>query len=306
MRSGASPPRDVVERIADIVSSPALNVLVGIAGVVMPVVVWASHRPAAVDLVLAAETILLLALVFSHLWLRRTHIYLRRPASRSMSDPRYFGVIRTRLESDLIADFGEIADGHLLAYDADVPRLAILLVQVLIDSPTQPKRVLATDLATPLGVHLAGAGMREYHAENRRLIDAGGEIRRIFICWAADLETERYARDLQQLVDNQRSLGVHCGVAVRDRLSAEQAVDFLVISRAAVGVQEDQATRRRTSVHFKNIDRWVRRHESLWVHGSASAASALAAYESVTQPMLASGAWDKDAVRTCVERLYQP
>jgi hypothetical protein len=303
MRSGASPRRDAVERLADIVSSPVLNVLVGIAGVVMPVIVWASHRMAAAGIALTVETVLLLALVISHLWLRRTHIYLRRPASRSMSDPRYFDVIRSRLESDLIADFGEIADGHLLAYDADAPRLAILLLQVLIDSPIQPKRVLATDLATPSGVHLAGGGSREYGAENRRLIDAGGEVRRIFICWAADLEAERYARELQRLADNQRSLGVHCGLAVRDRLSAEQAVDFLVISRAAVSVQEDQATRGRTSVHFKNVDRWIRRHESLWAHGAASAASALAAYESVIRPMLASGAWDKDTVRTCVERL---
>lgn len=303
MRSGASSRRDAVERLADIVSSPVLNVLVGIVGVVMPVIVWVSHRMAAADIVLVLETILLLALVISHFWLRRTHIYLRRPASRSMSDPPYFDIIRARLESDLIADFGEIADGHLLAYDADAPRLAILLLKVLIDSPTQPKRVLATDLATPSGAHLAGVGPHEYSAENRRLIDAGGEVRRIFICWAADLEAERYARELQRLVDNQRSLGVQCGLSVRDRLSAEQAVDFLVISRAAVSVQEDQATRGRTSVHFKNIDRWVRRHESLWAHGPASAISALAAYEGVIRPMLASGAWDKGAVRTCVERL---
>jgi hypothetical protein len=193
MRSGASSRRDAVERVADIVSSPVLNVLVGIVGVVMPVIVWASHRMAAAGIVLAVETILLVALVISHLWLRRTHIYLRRPVSRNMSNPGYFDVIRSRLESDLIADFGEIADGHLLAYDADAPRLAILLLQVLIDSPAEPKRVLATDLATPSGAHLAGGGSREYGAENRRLIDAGGEVRRIFICWAADLEAERYA-----------------------------------------------------------------------------------------------------------------
>lgn len=303
MRSGASPRRDAVERLADIVSSPVLNVLVGIVGVVMPVIVWASHRAATAGIVLAVETILLLALVISHLWLRRTHIYLHRPASRSMSDPRYFDVIRSRLESDLVANFGEIADGHLLAYDADAPRLVILLLQALTDSAAEPKCVLATDLATPSGMHLAGVRLREYGAENRRLIDAGCEVRRIFICWAADLEAERYARDLQRLVDSQRSMGVRCGLAVRDRLSAEQAVDFLVISRAAVSVQEDQATRGRISVYFKDVNRWVRRHESLWAHGGASAASALAAYENAIRPMLASGAWDKDTVRVCVEQL---
>jgi Flp pilus assembly protein TadB len=98
MRLGASPRRDAVERLADIVSSPVLNVLVGVAGVVMPVIVWAGHRKAAAGIALTVETVLLLALVISHLWLRRTHIYLRRPASQSMSDPRYFDVIRSRLE----------------------------------------------------------------------------------------------------------------------------------------------------------------------------------------------------------------
>lgn len=305
MRPTAFPRRDAVERLADIVSSPVLNVLVGIVGVAMPVIAWATHRTATARIVLAVETTLLLALVISHVWLRQTHIYLRRPASRNMSDPRYFDLIRARLESDLLANFEEISDGHLLAYAAEVPRLLILLLKTLTDSSTEPKRALATDLATPSGLHLA-AVPREYLAENRRLIDAGGEIRRIFICWAADLATERYARDLQGLADNQRAVGIHCGLAVRDHLSAEQAVDFIVISQAAVSIQDDQATRGRTSVHFKNIDRWVRRHESIWGHGALSAASALTAYENVIRPMLASGSWDKETVRTSLEQLQGP
>jgi hypothetical protein len=292
-----------VERFAHILSSPAVNVLVGIAAVTIPVIAWVSHRVATADFLVAVETLLVLSLVINHLWLRRKHIYLRRPANRGMSDPGYFDLVRSRLESDLIADFAQIADGHLLAYAADAPRLLILLLRTLIDSPAQPKRALATDLATPAGLHLAGAGSREYFAENRRLIDAGGEIRRIFICWAADLATERYARKLQELVDNQRSLGVRCGLAVRDRLGAEQAVDFIVISEAAVSVQDDQVTRGRITVHFKNVARWVRHHESIWSHGAMSAASALAAYESVARPMLTSRSWDKEAVRACLARL---
>jgi hypothetical protein len=147
-----SPRKDLAERVADILSSPAVNVLAGIA---IPVIAWASRRSATADILLAVESVLVLSLVSSHLWLHRTHIYLPRPAIRGMSDPAYFGLVRSRLESDLIADFTAIADGHLLARAADADRLATLLLRTLIDSPAQPKRALATDLATPSGVHLA-------------------------------------------------------------------------------------------------------------------------------------------------------
>ncbi|HEX3514649.1 MAG TPA: hypothetical protein VHT26_11680 [Trebonia sp.] len=301
MPSGTGSGKDNVERLADIMSSHVLNVLVGIIGIAMPAIAWASHRTATADILLAVETVLVLFLVTGHVWLRRTHIYLRRPASGSMSDPRFFDLVRSRLESDLIADFGEIADGHLLAYAADIPRLLILMLQILTDSPVQPKRALATDLATS---PLLYAG-REYLAANRRLIEVGGEIRRIFISWEADLVTERYARELHELVDGHRAAGVQCGLAVRDRLSAEQAVDFIAISQAAVGVQDDPPTRGRLSVHFKNVDRWVWRHESIWGHGQLSAVSALTAYEGIVLPMLTSGSWDEGAVRVCLGRLLQ-
>jgi hypothetical protein len=247
-------------------SSPALNVLVRIAGVAMPIIAWASHRAATTNMLLAVETMLVLFFAINHIWLRRTHIYLRRPTSHDMSDPRYFDLVCSHLESDLIADFDEIADGHLSAYAANVPRLSILLLQTLIDSPAQPKHALATDLAAPPGLL---AAPREYLAANRRLIEAGGEIRRIFICWTADPITEQYVRELQELIDNQRPLGVYCGLAIRDRLRAEQTVDFIVISQAAMVVQEDRGdlgfTRGRTSIHFKNVDRWAKRYESIWV-----------------------------------------
>jgi hypothetical protein len=102
-------------------------------------------------------------------------------------------------------------------------------------------------------------------------------------------------------------MGVQCGLVVRDNLRPEQAVDFLVISQAAVSVQGDRGdygrTRGRISVHFKNVDRWAQRHESMWGHGPRSAASKLTAYETTVRPMLASGSWDKDAVKACIAQL---
>ena len=83
-------------------------------------------------------------------------------------------------------------------------------------------------------------------------------------------------------------------------------MDFLVISQAAVSVQDDQATHGRISVHFKNVDRWVRRHDSIWGHGPQSAALALTTYQHITRPMLTSGSWDEQAVRTCLGQLQHP
>jgi hypothetical protein len=221
-----------------------------------------------------------------------------------MADARYFALIRSQLERDLIADFGEIADGHLQVYASEVPRLSVLLFKVLIDSGSQPQRVLAADLTTSPDLLTA---RREYLAANRRLIEAGGTVQRLFICWTADLAREDFARSLLQLIDHHRSLGVQCALAVRDRLRADQAIDFVVISHAAVLVEEEQGDaeylRGRSSVYFKQVERWAGRFESVWGHGSLSAPSILSSYESQVRPLLAARTWDEDDVRAAVARL---
>jgi hypothetical protein len=302
--SGTSPRKDVTERLAGIMSSPVLNVLVGIAGIALPLIAWASRRAGATGVVLAAETTLLLIVVVGHVQLRRSHALVRRPDGRRMPGPAYFDLVRRHLESDMVADFEGLADGHLTVYGSHGARLVLLLLRTLAESPVLPKLALATDLTASPGQL---AAVREYLAENRRLIEAGGEVRRILVSWAADLATEQYARELLDLAGGQRSLGVQCGLAVRDHLLPEQEVDFLIISRAAVSVREDRAglsaTRGRNSLHFKNVDRWVSRHGSMWGHGAHSATSRLAAYEATVRPMLASGSWDADIVRACVGQL---
>jgi hypothetical protein len=80
-------------------------------------------------------------------------------------------------------------------------------------------------------------------------------------------------------------------------------VDFVVLAEAVVSVQEDQATRGRITIHFRNARRWVRRCESIRGHGALSAAAALAAYENIARPMLASGSWDKATMRSHPEQL---
>lgn len=298
------PRRDAGTRVAEALSSQTLNALIGIIGLVIPIVAWAMQQKNLTNIVLAGETVLLLLMIANHMWLRRIYIQLRRANDRHMADARYFALIRSQLERDLIADFGEIADGHLQVYASEVPRLSVLLFKVLIDSGSQPQRVLAADLTTNPNLLTA---RREYLAVNRQLIEAGGSIQRLFICWTADLVREDFGRSLLQLIDHHRSLGVQCALAVRDRLRADQAIDFVVISHAAVLVEEEQGDaeylRGRSSVYFKQVERWAGRFESVWGHGSLSAPFALSTYESRVRPMLAAQNWDEEAARVTVDEL---
>ncbi|MDX3617202.1 hypothetical protein [Streptomyces europaeiscabiei] len=290
--------------MADALSSQALNALVGVAGVAVPVAAWVAERSMVKDVLLAVETVLLLLMVANHMWLRRIYIQLRRANDRHMSDAQYFAQVRQQLERELIAGFGEIADGHLQVYASEVPRLSVLLFQALIDSGTEPKRVLAADLTTNPNLLTQ---RREYLAVNRRLVEAGGTIQRLFICWQDDLVREDFARALLPLIDHHRSLGVQCALAVRDRLRADQAVDFVVISKAAVLLEEEQGDsdyrRGRSSVYFKQVERWAGRFESVWGHGSDSAPFNLQSYEAAVRPLLGASTWDETAVHETVARL---
>ncbi|MEV1061566.1 hypothetical protein [Streptomyces sp. NPDC050263] len=281
-----------------------MNALVGIAGVAVPVAAWVAQRSMVKDVLLAVETVLLLLMVANHMWLRRIYIQLRRANDRHMSDAQYFARVREQLERELIAGFGEIADGHLQVYASEVPRLSVLLYQALIDSRTEPKRVLAADLTTDPNVLTQ---RREYLAVNRRLIEAGGTVQRLFICWQDDLARQEFARALLSLIDHHRSLGVQCALAVRDRLRADQAVDFVVISKAAVLLEEEQGDadyrRGRSSVYFKQVERWAGRFESVWGHGSDSAPFTLQSYEAAVRPLLDAGTWDELVVRGAAARL---
>ncbi|WP_306950570.1 hypothetical protein [Streptomyces sp. B4I13] len=99
-----------------------------------------------------------------------------------------------------------------------MPRPSVQLYQALIDSRTEPKRVLAADLTTDPNVLTQ---RREYLAVNRRLIEAGGTVQRLFICWQDDLARQEFARALLSLIDHHRSLGVQCALAVRSDAEIE-------------------------------------------------------------------------------------
>ncbi|MCM2424224.1 hypothetical protein [Streptomyces sp. RKAG293] len=300
-----APRRDPVTRAADALASPVLNALIGLAGIIIPIAAWVSASASVKNTLLIAETAIVIALTGNHLWLRKRFITLRRATNlKAMDDAQYYDLVRAHLEQELISDYGEIADGHLQVYASEVPRLSVLLVKTLLDSPTQPKRILAADLTTNPGLL---AQRREYLAANRRLLETGGTINRLFIVFQDDLRREDYAKDFLALVNHHRQLGVTCGLAVRDRLRADQAVDVVIIAAAAALVEEEQGdaeyTRGRSSVYFKNVERWIGRFESVWGHGADSAPMVLQSYEATARPMLDGGTWDTDRARQTVDIL---
>ncbi len=289
-----APRRDPVDLAVSALASPVLNAIVGIAGVALPIIAWISTQASMKNGLLVAESVIVVFLAASHLWLRKTFITLRRANNlKTMDDAHFYELVRAHLESELVSDYGEIADGHLQVYASEVPRLSVLLVKTLTRSQSQPKRILAADLTTnpTLLTH-----RREYLAANRRLIDAGGIIDRLFIAFSADLGREDFARSLLQLVDQHRQLGVTCGLAVRDRLRADQAVDVVVFAAAAALVEEEQGdadySTGRSSVYFKGVERWISRFESVWGHGTDTAPGTLRTFEAVARPMLDAGSWD--------------
>jgi hypothetical protein len=273
-------------------------------GLVIPVLGWAGAH-VNLEVPLAIQSLLVLVLVAWHVWMREAYIHLRRANNlRTMDDARYYDLVRSELERELLSDYGEIADGHLRVYASGVPRLSVLLVKTLIEARSEPQRILAADLTTNPTLL---AQRREYIAANRRFTESGGRIDRLFIVYRDDLVTQEFARSLLELIGQHRDLGVTCGLAVRDRLRAEQAVDVVVFASAAVLVEEEQGDadyqRGRSSVYFKGVERWIGRFETVWGHGADSAPRILQAYEAAARPMLDTDAWDDDRAASTVDAL---
>lgn len=302
----AVPRSDSAGRAVDALASPAITNLIGVIGIVTPITAWLAARGTTKNALLIVETVIVMALVGSHIWLRKRFIQLRRANNlRDMDDAHYYDLVRAKLENELVSDYGAIADGHLQVYATEVPRLSVMLIQALVESQSQPQRILASDLTTDPDLLTR---RREYLASNRQLLQAGGTISRLFIAYERDLTREDYARSLLNLINHHRDLGVTCGLAVRDRLRADQAVDVVIISAAAALVEDEQGdadyTKGRSTVHFKGIDRWIERFESAWGRGTGadSATAALRTYENAARPLLDS-AWDETRIRQTVNSL---
>ncbi|MFL4909404.1 hypothetical protein ACJ6WF_41030 [Streptomyces sp. MMS24-I2-30] len=100
-------------RAADVLASPVLANLIGLAGIITPVLAWLTARGTTKNVLLAAETVIVMALVGSHIWLRKRFIQLRRANNlRDMDDAHYYDLVRAKLEHELVSDYSAVADGH--------------------------------------------------------------------------------------------------------------------------------------------------------------------------------------------------
>ncbi|GAA2409649.1 hypothetical protein GCM10010433_05500 [Streptomyces pulveraceus] len=292
---------DMLTRIADALNSNALGTLVGIVSLAASGVAWAVDH-VNLKLIVVLQTVLILVLVAGRIWSDRTHIRLRRTNSiEAMDEPSYYNTIRSELEDSLVSDYRGIADGYLSVYGTEVPRISVLLINALIETEIQPQRILAVDRTTNPSLLTR---RREYLDANRRFIEAGGRIDRLFVVKREHLIDRSFAHDLLTLITHHQRLGVICGLAVREHLRPQETVDSVVFAKAAVLIEEEQGdvtySQGRSTVLFKGTDTHAGHFAHAWEHGMGAPA-ALHTYEAAIRPLL--DAWDPQQAAAIVDAL---
>jgi len=281
-------------RVINLLSSTGVNTLVGVIGLATPLIAYALEREIIKDAALGASMIIIVGLVVKAQYLRSAGVTLRRAHAEEMADPLFFKEVEAAILERSIHHVDELADGYVTIYSSEVPLMSVLLYRVLAESKRANRRVRATDLTTNPDVLMSRL---DYLAANRHLVKSGGSIERVFICYRQKLLDETFARNLVKLISQHRSLGVVCGIAVRDLLRAEDAMDAVVFDRAAVLVESEQANIEYTTgwstIHFKRVETWIGRFDRVWQQNETPSATALLAdYESAVRPMLTANTWD--------------
>ena len=72
----AAPRRESAGRAVDALASPALANIIGLAGIITPIIAWLTARGTTRN-ALVAETVIVMLLVGSHIWLRKRYIQLK-------------------------------------------------------------------------------------------------------------------------------------------------------------------------------------------------------------------------------------
>jgi hypothetical protein len=292
------PDKDLTYRIGDAFTSQVANTFYAIIGLLIPIYSWISGSGQVKNILLIVETLLIVVVVGSQVWLRGAYLRLRRANAKAMSDPAFFQLVRHQFECDLTAGYGDIADGRLRVFATEVLRVTLQLLRTLSEAAGSSKIIRATDLTTNPRLLEKRS---EYLAENRRFIIAGGVVKRLFIVWRRDLESDDFAASLLSLIEQHRAIGVQCGIAVRDRLLPKQAIDFVVFGTGAVIIEDQQGdadyTVGRSSVDFKNVAIWIDIFDTLWpVHGVPTPVARLQQYEATVRQLLNENAWDATRV----------
>lgn len=292
-------------RVTDLLSSTAVNTLIGMVGLIAPAIAYALKRDIIKDLALASATIIILGLVARAQYLRSAEVRLRKAKAEEMSDPRMFSEIEAAILQRSIDHVEELADGYITIFSSEVPPMSMLLYRVLASSTTANRRVRAMDLTTDPKILLS---RHDYLTANRHLISSGGTIERVFICRRQDLHDKEFARALLTLIAKHQGIGVQCGIAVRDVVATSDALDAVIFDRAAVLVESEQANVEYTSgwstIHFKRVENWIKRFQRVWEQNETPAATDLfAAYSNISRLMLESDRWDSKRIEAVLPQL---
>lgn len=295
---------DVSKRItvASLVSSTAVNTIIGLFGLAVPAAAYVAKHTAVTETLLIVAAVVIIALVLKDQWLKERQITTPLGDPSKMADAKFFKEIQRNVVARTIAQMEDFSDGYLRVFASEVPNISILLFRTLANGESDNKLVQATDLTRDPAVLMT---RRDYLGVNRLLIRSGGSVQRIFICKIEHLTSQQFAADLLKLVDQHRSIGVICGLAIWDSLTAHQAVDFVVFARSAVLVEDEQGDKDyqngRSTVQFKRIDAWRDVFQTLWESNeTASAGERLALYEKVVRHQLLIDEWAGDTVRESI------
>ncbi|MEU3713646.1 hypothetical protein [Streptomyces catenulae] len=292
---------DLPTRIADALNSKALGSAIGIVSLAATAVAWAVDH-VNLMLIIVLQTVLNLVFVLGGIWSGKTHIRLRRTNSiEAMDEPMYYDAIRAQLENSLVSDYRRIADGYLSVHGTEVPWMSVQLINALLTTDVQPRRIQAIDRTTNPSLLTR---RRAYLDANQRFIEDGGRINRLFVVKRENLLDRDFAHDLLALIDHHRQLGVICGLAVREDLRPQETVDTVVFGNAAVLIEDEQGdetyTQGRSTILFKGIDVYIGHFTRAWEHG-LGAPRALHTYETAIRPLL--DAWDAQEAAAVVDGL---
>lgn len=294
---------DLIDRIGSAIGSPLIASVVAIISAAGTVSGWVAHSSDLKDVLLGGSFLVNVVVVASLMSVRGAYLRLRRANSDQMDDPVFYELVREPIERELLSEYQDIADGLIQVYGSKVRKTADLFLAALSDSRNSERRIRAVDLTTNPALLRTRT---PYLEANRRFIVAGGAIDRLFVCRREHLIDELFAKEFLALVDEHKASGVRPGLAVREALRAEQAVDYIVFGTGVVLIEEEQGdqdyTVGRSWARFKGTAGWIATFESVWGASDATSPAMLRlqSYETIVRAMIAGGTWEPKRILECL------
>ena len=161
-----------------------------------------------------------------------------------------------------LRNFQSLQNGFISFYGTEVQSVQAGWVEAgdfrtidTLDMTTNPQRLLTR---------------HRYNEANKKFIDTGGEIRRVYMIQKDKLIDKEFMKDLKNLYQQQVNIGVRIGLLSLDEITAHFRKDFIMYDDAIVLVEDQQAnadyTLGRSTAYFssKQIDQHRSDFESIW------------------------------------------